>query len=76
MQQRCLPDDEAGEVPMAFVVCAAGATPDVAAIHSALRLRLTGCKVPSRIEFIDAIPKSAAGKTLRRILRDRVKAET
>jgi len=71
-----VPDDEAREVPMAFVVCAAGATPDVAATKAALSLRLTGYKVPSRIEFIDAIPKSVAGKILRRVLRDRMKAET
>ena len=27
------------------------------------------------VEFVDAIPKSASGKILRRILRDRVKAK-
>jgi acyl-CoA synthetase (AMP-forming)/AMP-acid ligase II len=71
-----VPDDEAGELPMAFVVCAAGAEQDVAAIQAALRKRLTGYKVPSRIEFIDAIPKSAAGKILRRVLRDRLKPQS
>ena len=71
-----IPDDEAGEVPMAFVVSAAGAVQDVAAIQAALRKRLTGYKVPTRIEFIDAIPKSAAGKILRRVLRERVKDQS
>lgn len=71
-----VPDDESGEVPMAFLVSSPGAVQDVAAIQAALRLRLTGYKVPSRFEFIDAIPKSAAGKILRRVLRDRVKAQS
>ena len=71
-----VPDDEAGEVPMAFVVSTAGAIPDASAIQAALRLRLTGYKVPKRIEFIDAIPKSAAGKILRRVLRDRVRDQS
>ena len=71
-----VPDDDAGELPMAFVVSAAGAAQDVAAIQAALRLRLTGYKVPSRIVFIDVIPKSAAGKILRRVLRDRLKDQS
>ena len=71
-----VPDDEAGELPMAFVVSSVGASQDVAAIQTALRQRLTGYKVPARIEFIDAIPKSAAGKILRRILRERVKNQS
>jgi acyl-CoA synthetase (AMP-forming)/AMP-acid ligase II len=68
-----VPDDEAGELPMAFVVSTPGSAQDVAALQSALRARLSSYKVPTRIEFIDAIPKSAAGKILRRVLRDRVK---
>jgi acyl-CoA synthetase (AMP-forming)/AMP-acid ligase II len=71
-----VPDDEAGEVPMAFVVSTAGASQDVATIQAALRKRLASYKVPTRIEFIDAIPKSAAGKILRRVLRDRVKNQS
>jgi acyl-CoA synthetase (AMP-forming)/AMP-acid ligase II len=68
-----LPDDEAGEVPMAFVVLTAGAAQDITAIQTGLRKRLASYKVPTRIEFVEAIPKSAAGKILRRLLRDRVK---
>ncbi len=71
-----VPDDDAGEVPIAFIVSSAGAVPDASAIQAALRQRLTGYKVPKRIEFIDAIPKSAAGKILRRVLRDRVKDQS
>ena len=71
-----VPDDDAGEVPMAFVVLSAGATTDTAAIQTSLRKRLASYKVPTRIEFIDAIPKSAAGKILRRVLRDRNKGQS
>ena len=71
-----VPDDEAGEVPMAFVVLAAGAVQDTVAIQAGLRKRLASYKVPPRIEFVEAIPKSASGKILRRVLRDRVKGQS
>lgn len=66
-----LPDDEAGERPMAFVVRQPGSEITASAILDALRAQLASYKVPSRIEFIEAIPKSASGKILRRVLRDR-----
>jgi acyl-CoA synthetase (AMP-forming)/AMP-acid ligase II len=67
-----VPDDEAGELPLAFVVRSAGSTLTADAIRKALREKLASYKVPHRIEFIDAVPKSASGKILRRLLRDRV----
>ncbi len=69
-----VPDDEAGEVPIAFVVRGPGSEVTLEAIQSGLRGKLVGYKVPQRVEFIDAIPKSASGKILRRLLRDRVMA--
>ncbi|NUB46676.1 AMP-binding protein [Fertoebacter nigrum] len=69
-----LPDDEAGEVPMAFIVPAPGTVPDLDAIRAHVADRLSSYKRPQRIDVIDAIPKSASGKILRRILRERVKA--
>jgi acyl-CoA synthetase (AMP-forming)/AMP-acid ligase II len=71
-----VPDDEAGELPMAFVVAAAGAAQDATALQAALRVRLASYKVPTRIEYIDIIPKSASGKILRRVLRDRIKGQS
>lgn len=66
-----VPDDVAGELPKAFVVKKEGSNiteEDVMEYVSALvspqkRIRL--------VEFIDAIPKSASGKILRRLLKDR-----
>ncbi len=63
-------DDEAGEVPLAFVVGKPGA--DAADILAFLRERLSSYKIPRRVEFVEAIPKSASGKILRRVLKDRL----
>ncbi len=63
---RGIPDDEAGEVPVAFVVPAEGA--DEAEIRAHLAGQLAHYKLPKRISFIEAIPKSASGKILRRML--------
>ncbi len=65
-----VPDDEAGELPAAFVVQAAGhvLTPDAVMAHAAERL--ANYKHIRQVTFLDAIPKSASGKILRRELRD------
>ncbi|NHB76141.1 AMP-binding protein [Rhodobacter calidifons] len=63
---RGVPDDEAGEVPVAFVVPTEGA--EEAAIRAHLAGQLAHYKLPKRITFIEAIPKSASGKILRRML--------
>jgi acyl-CoA synthetase (AMP-forming)/AMP-acid ligase II len=63
---RGVPDDEAGEVPVAFVVPAEGA--EEGAIRAHLAEQLAHYKLPRRITFIEAIPKSASGKILRRML--------
>ncbi len=65
------PDDEAGEVPVAFVVRTPGSTATGEDIRAALKGRLVSYKVPAEVTFIDAIPKTASGKILRRELRDR-----
>lgn len=63
---RGAPDDEAGEVPVAFVVPSEGA--EETAIRAHLAAQLAHYKLPKRISFIEAIPKSASGKILRRML--------
>jgi acyl-CoA synthetase (AMP-forming)/AMP-acid ligase II len=67
-------DDEAGERPLAFVVLQPGNAPTEAAILDAVRPHLASYKVPVRVIFTDTIPKSASGKILRRVLRDRLAA--
>ena len=66
------PDEEAGEVPVAFVVGANGHTPGIDEIQSHIASQLASYKQPRSIAFVDAIPKSASGKILRRVLRDRL----
>lgn len=63
------PDEEAGEVPKAFVVLKAPATEDDLMRYVAERV--APYKKVRRIEFIDAIPKSGTGKLLRRVLVER-----
>lgn len=63
------PDDEAGEVPVAFVVRAPGADVTEAAITAHLAERLAHYKQLRGVHFVEAIPKSASGKILRRVLK-------
>lgn len=65
-----IPDEEAGERPKAFVVIVPGATLDAQAVTTFAAENLVSYKELAVVEFIDAIPKSASGKILRRQLRD------
>ncbi len=70
-----LPDDEAGELPVAFVV-AGDAAPTVEAIQAFLGDTLAHYKQVHAVHFVDAIPKSASGKILRRLLRSQLQSDT
>src|SRR5262249_37171000 len=67
-----VPDDEAGEIPKAFVVLKSAATPDELMAYVAARV--ASFKKIRRMEIIDQIPKSPSGKILRPVLRDRGRA--
>ncbi|MFC2968406.1 AMP-binding protein [Acidimangrovimonas pyrenivorans] len=69
-----LPDDEAGEVPVAFVVPAPGAAPTVEEILAHTGEQLAHYKQPARVIFAETIPKSASGKILRRELKAQLTA--
>jgi acyl-CoA synthetase (AMP-forming)/AMP-acid ligase II len=60
------PDDEAGEVPKAFVVLKGEAT--VADLMIFVAERVAPYKKIRRLEVIEQIPKSPSGKILRRVL--------
>ena len=62
-------DDEAGELPVAFVVRAPGSEITGDEIRTALEGSLVKYKIPAELTFIDAIPKTASGKILRRQLK-------
>ncbi len=59
-------DDEAGEVPKAFVVLKGEASE--AELMKFVAERVAPHKKIRLLEFIDKIPKSASGKILRRVL--------
>ena len=62
------PDEEAGEVPKAFVVLKSPASAED--IMAFVAERVAPHKKIRRVEFTDAIPKSTSGKILRRVLID------
>lgn len=64
-----VPDPLWGEVGKAVVVLRPGHTASAEALAAYCRERLARYKVPRHWEFRDALPKSAAGKVLRRELR-------
>ena len=66
------PDEEAGELPIAFVVTADPA-PSEDAIKAHLDAQLSHYKQVHEVHFVEEIPKSASGKILRRFLRDGLK---
>ena len=64
-----VPDDECGEIVVAFVTKKdAALTEDAVRQHA--RQSLTGYKVPRIVVFRDDLPKSNVGKVLRKDLRD------
>ncbi len=66
------PDEEAGEVPKAFIVLRDKAT--VEEITDYVAARVAPHKRIRKVEFVSEIPKSPAGKILRRILVQRERA--
>ncbi len=68
------PDEEAGEVPKAFVVLKGEATADE--LMAFVAERVAPYKKVRRVEFIEEIPKSLSGKILRRVLVERERAGT
>ncbi len=65
-----VPDPRWGEVGLAAVALHPGATADEATLKAHVTERLAKYKVPKRWRFLDALPKSGAGKILKRELID------
>jgi len=64
-----LPDEEAGEVPKAFVV--ASSELSAQEVMAWVAERVAPHKKVRIVEFVDEIPKSLSGKILRRVLMER-----
>jgi acyl-CoA synthetase (AMP-forming)/AMP-acid ligase II len=69
-----VPDEEAGEVPKAFVV----ATAELSAqeVMDYVAERVAPHKRVRQVEFVDEVPKSLSGKILRRVLMERDRQAT
>ena len=64
------PDPLWGEAVRAVVVLRPGVTVDDAALVAYCRRSLAGYKCPKRIDFVDALPLTAAGKVAKNRLRE------
>src|SRR6184192_2634501 len=73
-----VPDPYRGEDPVAFVVLRPDAKGKVTEedITQWCRAEMAVYKAPRQVRFIDALPKTASGKILKRLLRDQARAQT
>jgi acyl-CoA synthetase (AMP-forming)/AMP-acid ligase II len=65
------PDERWGDIVQAFVVVRPGTRAEPRDLMRFLRGRIADYKIPTRYEFVAALPRNPAGKVLRRVLRDR-----
>ncbi len=70
-----IPDDEAGELPRAYVVLKPGMEATAEELRAFVAEHVATYKQIRQVVFTDEIPKSASGKILRRFLRDQALAE-
>ncbi len=64
-------DEEAGELPKAFIALKPGAEATEQEIKDFVAAEVATYKQIRLLEFVDEIPKSASGKILRRMLREK-----
>jgi 4-coumarate--CoA ligase len=65
-----VPDEEAGEVPVGYVVVKPDQTVTESELRAFIADLVASYKRLSRVVFLDAIPKSPSGKILRRVLKE------
>ncbi|KQP19382.1 hypothetical protein ASF45_24755 [Pseudorhodoferax sp. Leaf265] len=65
-----VPSAQWGEAVHAVVVLRPGTHADSQSLRDHCRTRLAGYKCPQTVDFVDGLPLSAAGKVLKRRLRD------
>jgi fatty-acyl-CoA synthase len=65
------PDERWGEVPFALVVLKQGAEATEQEMISFCREHLAHYKCPKRVDFIEALPRTATGKIQKNLLRER-----
>lgn len=65
-----VPDDRWGEAVKAIVAPKPDTQPDGGEIIEWARERIAGYKLPKSVDFVDALPRNASGKILKRELRE------
>jgi long-chain acyl-CoA synthetase len=65
-----VPDPKWGEAAKAIVVVKDGSTADAESILAFARTRIGAYKVPKSVDFVEALPRNASGKILKRELRE------
>jgi long-chain acyl-CoA synthetase len=70
-----VPDPKLGEDVLAYVVLRPGAASTTEELMSLCRERLAKYKTPKHLRFVDALPKNAIGKILKKDLRERAKSD-
>ena len=65
-----VPDARWGEAVKAIVTRAPGLEADEDTVIDWVRARIAGYKTPKTVEFVDALPRNATNKVLRRVLRE------
>src|SRR6266705_2387887 len=70
-----VPDDVYGEAVKAVVIPEPGAAVDPAELIAFCRRHLAGYKCPKSVDVVDALPRNATGKVLKRDLRARYWSE-
>jgi 4-coumarate--CoA ligase len=69
-----LPDEEAGEVPVGYVVLKPDQSASPEDIQEFVAGQVASYKQLRNVVIIDAVPKSPSGKILRRVLKDQAAA--
>ncbi|MDZ5712560.1 o-succinylbenzoate--CoA ligase [Jeotgalibacillus haloalkalitolerans] len=67
-------DDRWGEVPAAFIVLIEEVEKET--LHNFVSKRLAGYKVPKMYRFVNELPRNAAGKLVRRKLKEEINHES
>ena len=66
-----MPDEYQGESVKAVIVLNADAYPTADEFDTYMREHLAAFKCPKHYMFVNALPKTPAGKVLKRVLRER-----
>jgi acyl-CoA synthetase (AMP-forming)/AMP-acid ligase II len=65
-----VPDPRWGETVKAVIVPRAGSSPNADDLIAFCRQHLGGFEVPRSVDVVEALPRNATGKVLKRVLRE------